>query len=149
MNPSPRDWPQDAIDDPDNGAYLCRCCYCHATFTGHKRRASCRVCSDRNAAEFKQRTEWLRTHDAPKDWVVITTSEQRALWSAYSDLLLRYHVEQNLRRELAEAFTRLNGCIGDARSHYALIDGRKVVAKSEALDREDTLLAKPDESVTL
>lgn len=37
-------WPEDAADT-DNGNYQCRCFFCGATFTGHKRRVVCKACS--------------------------------------------------------------------------------------------------------
>lgn len=43
--PGPRDWPEDAIRDDDNGCYMNRCCVCNEPFIGHKRRPICKICS--------------------------------------------------------------------------------------------------------
>jgi hypothetical protein len=40
-----RDWPEDAADE-DSGSYQCRCFFCGATFTGHKRRVVCKACAE-------------------------------------------------------------------------------------------------------
>ena len=39
-----RDWPEDAVDE-DNGQYMNTCYVCGNTFTGHKRRVTCKLCS--------------------------------------------------------------------------------------------------------
>jgi hypothetical protein len=39
-----RSFPEDEVDD-DNGQYMCRCCVCHETFIGYKRRVVCKVCN--------------------------------------------------------------------------------------------------------
>lgn len=38
-----RDWPEDF--EHENGNYSNTCCMCQKTFTGHKRRNVCKVCS--------------------------------------------------------------------------------------------------------
>lgn len=38
-----RDWPSDY--DQENGCYSNLCCECGEFFTGHERRAMCRVCA--------------------------------------------------------------------------------------------------------
>lgn len=43
------DWTEDA--EHENGSYQCRCVMCGAGFTGHKRRAICKVCHNKPAAE--------------------------------------------------------------------------------------------------
>lgn len=43
LQPSIRDWPEDA--GHENGNYECRCINCGAHFTGHKRRVFCRLCA--------------------------------------------------------------------------------------------------------
>lgn len=40
----PRDFPEDAIQDEDNGAYMNMCLLCREMFIGHKRRKGCKVC---------------------------------------------------------------------------------------------------------
>lgn len=42
VNNSPKDWPEDAVQE--NGAYACVCCECGCQFVGHKRRVMCRSC---------------------------------------------------------------------------------------------------------
>lgn len=37
------DWPEDAA--LENGGYVNTCCHCGGTFTGHKRRVTCKKCS--------------------------------------------------------------------------------------------------------
>lgn len=39
----PGNWPEDATHE--NGDYECTCCHCGATFYGHKRRVTCKVCA--------------------------------------------------------------------------------------------------------
>ncbi len=43
LDPSEGDWPEDF--GHENGNYFCNCTYCKKTFTGHKRRVVCKVCS--------------------------------------------------------------------------------------------------------
>jgi len=47
--PGPRDWPEDAERDDDNGCYQNRCILCKETFIGHKRRAVCKECETMSA----------------------------------------------------------------------------------------------------
>lgn len=51
-----RSWPEDASHE--NGAYHNECISCQRTFTGHKRRAICRVCAD--AAENDAITQYYQ-----------------------------------------------------------------------------------------
>ena len=39
----PGSWPEDFSHE--NGNYECKCCHCGATFYGHKRRVTCKVCA--------------------------------------------------------------------------------------------------------
>ena len=39
----PGNWPEDSSHE--NGNYECKCCHCGATFYGHKRRVTCKVCA--------------------------------------------------------------------------------------------------------
>lgn len=39
----PGNWPEDSSHE--NGDYECECCHCGATFYGHKRRVTCKVCA--------------------------------------------------------------------------------------------------------
>jgi len=43
-----RSWPEDSSHE--NGNYSCRCYHCDRMFTGHKRRACCKVCAAAPAA---------------------------------------------------------------------------------------------------
>lgn len=43
----PCDWPEDFAHE--NGNYMNTCVHCRSLFYGHKRRASCKVCSSANA----------------------------------------------------------------------------------------------------
>lgn len=101
FTPTSRDWIEDFARE--NGSYLCRCCYCKETFIGYKRRVVCKSCHDADQAKAKERGEWLAKHNAPADWVIVTMDELRGTRKEYADLLLRFHVEQNLRRKLAAA----------------------------------------------
>lgn len=49
------DWPGDG--HLENGNYENRCCRCHATFVGHKRRPLCRRCAGLGDRPFLRR--WL------------------------------------------------------------------------------------------
>ncbi len=98
LTPSPRDWPEDAAHE--NGNYLCRCCGCHETFIGYKRRVVCKVCSDRDAAEAKLRAEWLTAHKAPANWTILTIEEVRAMGADYANLLLKQHASVALLRRV-------------------------------------------------
>lgn len=139
-----RDWTEDASHE--NGNYLCRCCGCHETFVGHKRRTVCKVCHDKDDAEAKLRAEWLTAHSAPKDWVVLTIDEVRKIRADYSNLLLRYHVEQNVRRDLVTAYDRLAGVVdGHPAAHYPVADAREVLRKARNLDLRE-MGAPPDQS---
>ena len=42
--PGPHDWPEDAVNDDDNGCYMNVCLFCKRTFVGHKRRMVCKAC---------------------------------------------------------------------------------------------------------
>ena len=146
--PTSRDWPEDFSGE--NGCYLNRCCLCHETFTGHKRRYVCHVCADRDAAESKRRAEWLAAHNAPTDWTIATIDEVRNMWADYSNLLLRLYTEQKVRRELAEL---LDGLASD---HYTRPQDwpesiSRALTRSEALDapKENTPLSSPGGSDTL
>lgn len=44
MNASERDWPEDF--EYENGIYMNTCAECGNTFTGHKRRVTCKSCHD-------------------------------------------------------------------------------------------------------
>ncbi len=101
FTPSPRDWPEDALVDTDNGAYMCRCVYCHQGFIGYKRRVVCKACHTADETKAKERGEWLAKHKAPADWAIVTIDELRGTQAEYANLLLRFHVEQNMRRKLA------------------------------------------------
>ncbi len=47
-----RDWRGDT--SYENGNYLCRCCSCGEQFIGHKRRVTCRQCSNSKDADEGQ-----------------------------------------------------------------------------------------------
>ena len=92
FDPTPRDWTEDAPHE--NGNYLCHCCLCHETFTGHKRRVVCKACWAKDDAEAKRRAEWLHAHDAPKDWVVLTNGEVAAI---KADVMHLWSILQSIR----------------------------------------------------
>lgn len=52
----PRDWTEDFAHD--NGMYMNTCCNCGETFTGHKRRYTCKLCV---AAEIVNTVEIIDT----------------------------------------------------------------------------------------
>ena len=60
--PGPRDWPEDAVMDTDNGCYENRCCVCGFSFIGHKRRLECKIC----------------TVEAQNRWDALTPEQQEA-----------------------------------------------------------------------
>ncbi len=139
---SPRDWTEDAAHE--NGSYLCRCVHCHEVFTGHKRRAVCKACHTRDAETAKARAEWLHAHNAPKDWVILTIDEVRAMHAQYADLLLRYHVEAKLRRESVAAIVRINDAAAifapkRGALHYPIEDAMEIVREAQARDRVESL----------
>lgn len=133
---SPRDWPEDYAHE--NGCYLRTCCACHQTFTGYKRRMVCKVCANAGAAENQCREALLTaTGLSPTEWALTTPGEMMSIHGKYASLLLELSEERDLRRELAAAFTRLSTCQErGAHPHYAIVDGREVVAESERLDAE-------------
>lgn len=64
LNPDDeRSFPQDKIDDPDNGAYINQCIDCKHTFTGHKHRFQCKMCSDAQKAKLEAMTPIERRRD--------------------------------------------------------------------------------------
>lgn len=50
VEPTPRDWTEDASHE--NGNYNNVCCGCNRTFTGHKRRGVCRECYEAQRVSF-------------------------------------------------------------------------------------------------
>lgn len=40
-----RDWTEDAVADPENGTYCCKCVTCRCWFIGYKRRVVCKKCA--------------------------------------------------------------------------------------------------------
>lgn len=44
MSPENKDYPEDL--QHENGFYECICCNCKDHFLGHKRRVTCKVCSE-------------------------------------------------------------------------------------------------------
>lgn len=49
-----RDFPEDFPHE--NGNYFNRCIHCSQTFRGHKRRVSCKICSDAAKARWEAMT---------------------------------------------------------------------------------------------
>lgn len=43
-DPEPEDWPEDFKHE--NGNYSCTCHKCGSSFIGHKRRVTCKLCSE-------------------------------------------------------------------------------------------------------
>ena len=63
LTPSPRDYPEDAQSDPDNGAYNHTCFTCKHPFVGHKHRPSiCRVCQELQSPAMIGTSEGERKH---------------------------------------------------------------------------------------
>ncbi len=60
--------------------------------------------SDTDAAEANRRAEWLHKHKAPKDWIVLTTSEV----SVIREELLAVERERDEARELAQQMSESN-----------------------------------------
>lgn len=48
-NWTPNDWPEDF--EHENGNYSCICHKCGGSFIGHKRRVTCKVCSESKEAD--------------------------------------------------------------------------------------------------
>jgi hypothetical protein len=63
-----------------------------------------REMSDTDAAEANRRAEWLHKHKAPKDWIVLTTSEV----SVIREELLAVERERDEARELAQQMSESN-----------------------------------------
>lgn len=94
-----RDWPEDFASE--NGCYSNVCLGCRQRFLGHKRRMVCKQCTTVEALEIKRRDDWLRAHDAPPEWVVLTKAEVRDLKVAQVNAVWELHRERALRRKLA------------------------------------------------
>jgi hypothetical protein len=63
-----------------------------------------REMSDTDAAEANRRAEWLHKHKAPKDWIVLTTSEV----SVIREELLAVEREREAREKLADALQEVD-----------------------------------------
>ena len=50
-----RDFPEDAVQDPDNGAYRNTCYRCGWSFTGNKRRVFCKDCQRQHEQACRER----------------------------------------------------------------------------------------------
>lgn len=50
-----RGWPEDAAHE--NGSYQNKCCHCGEMFIGHKRRVSCKPCSNKKPEEITMKTK--------------------------------------------------------------------------------------------
>lgn len=135
---STRDWPEDAAHE--NGRYLCRCWNCRETFTGHKRRVECHVCSDANGSEALRREELLKAGGlSPSEWALVTPHERTANNARYANLLLELTVERNLRRSMAAAFLRVKAAVPGGAvpgAHYAIKDAAEIAQECEELDAE-------------
>ncbi len=104
LTPSPRDWPEDAIADPDNGAYTCHCFSCESQFIGHKRRMCCKVCAALEDAEMERRLELMvKAGLDPEGWKLMSRTEWDTHFSASLKLMLALCDERALRRKLAAA----------------------------------------------
>lgn len=89
-DPIPQDWVEDAADE--NGCYNHTCISCGTLFIAHKRRPNlCKVCHTVGIVELKRRADWLFEHNAPKDWVVLTTEEFQQLKSELVRLTFELH----------------------------------------------------------
>ncbi len=109
ITPSPHDWPEDFADD--NGCYYHVCIHCDTQFTAHKRRPNvCRVCHNTDATEAKRRAEWLDTHHAPKDWVVLTKDE---VAKTKADLVKLVWDNSEMKRALEDIHTTAH-CLAKA-----------------------------------
>ena len=75
LSHSDRDFPEDALTDPDNGAYSCVCVSCKKGFTGHKRRVCCKACEAVIDAEHDRRQEILAKAGLEKGWVLMKEEE--------------------------------------------------------------------------
>ena len=53
--PSERDWKEDFPHE--NGNYMCQCVKCKEFFYGHKRRYSCKLCSDAEVVRRQNLTD--------------------------------------------------------------------------------------------
>lgn len=136
---NPGDWPEDFAHE--NGCYRCTCAHCGAAFTGYKRRVTCRVCADWSEAETIRRDVLLRAAGLePDDWALMPRAEWQKALSEVGRLVTEASVERNLRRQLAEALTRITTAAAKsppvAGLHYALKDGREIALESEQLDAE-------------
>ncbi len=91
--------------------------------------------SDTDAAEANRRAEWLHKHKAPKDWIVLTTSEV----SVIREELLAVERERDEAREaLGKSFAaRLHdffqGMRFDKNHHLGLGDIRLTLGQQEEL----------------
>lgn len=56
------DWPEDF--DHENGMYHCECLSCGKTFTGYKRRLTCKVCHNPNPLTIDELEELYILYEA-------------------------------------------------------------------------------------
>lgn len=133
-SPSPRDWPEDAVHDPDNGSYSNRCGFCGNTFTGHKRRVVCKMCDQEKDAEACRRAAWLSDHKAPADWRIFTHDEILAVGNESQRLCTQLDSERRVRRHLQLALDNLLANRGPylrERAREALAEARELDLKQE------------------
>lgn len=78
----PGNWPEDATHE--NGDYECRCCHCGATFYGHKRRVTCKVCASPQPSQSVEVSEGMvrafcaaYNCEAESDFSPLITTNQR------------------------------------------------------------------------
>lgn len=136
---SPGDWPEDFADE--NGCYGHVCTTCGRKFTGHKRRPKvCKVCHDTEGAEIERRVDLVRKAGLnPAHWIIQPRAELERIVGDAMRGILDLHVERKLRRELAEALSRINAAVPRGAvpgAHYALKDGTELVSESRELDAE-------------
>lgn len=131
-NPSLRDWPEDAVSDPDNGAYNCQCIVCKLSFIGHKRRLICKICHEKDIEETQKRGDWLTTHNAPIDWVILTEFEIQIIQNHMLKLSDMLHDEWKARKALAEALSNLLS----NRGPYQIDRAKEALEVAKKLDGE-------------
>lgn len=143
FTPTPRDWPEDATTDPDNGAYLCQCLSCDNTFIGYKRRMCCKVCATEMRKVSDERAALvLKAGLSPDDWVLMTQIEVTKMHGFYAGQVLKLGEEKETRKELVKQVSDLlfqMQCAhtmgaGFHANHPMLEDVRAALVKAEKLD---------------
>jgi hypothetical protein len=108
LSHSSRDWPEDALSDPDNGAYSCQCMACGQNFTGHKRRVCCKDCDTKITTEHNRRAELLeKAGISSKDWVLMSVPEIANMHKSNMERGMMVHDLNMFRQDLTASLREI------------------------------------------